>query len=309
MTLITIAVLTVSAIGNLTADAQEMGKRTIELRPVKPQVNLLGEVRTTKIPKKIFYDKVAPMVAREVLLTAGFITIKERPLGSILETHIAGKEQSVDDIVFIDRGAVEGIAVGDRFFVFRRIREVPYPDTGKKFGNLVSILGELEVIKINKPEKDKPGIFTRAYRKLFKKKDLKIHSATCKIVRSYNPIFINDLITPKFDVYLPTMDEDRPLKDKDIKGMIAAVGLENQIGAKNDIIYLTVGRNDGIDEGDVFAIYKATRVDGTEVRFGYKDLAGKAKAITVREKSTTAIVTHSRKEIMIGDTVSYIQER
>jgi len=304
-----IAILIASLIGYPQADAQDVKKRSTEVTLTKPQVKLLGEVRTTKIPKKIFYEKVAPMVAREVLLRAGFVSVKDRPIGSILEAQIAGKEQSIDDLVFINRGAVEGVAVGDTFFVYRRIRNVPYPDTGKEFGHLVSILGEIEVIKINKPENDRPGLFTRAYRKLLKKKDLKIHSATCKIVKSYNPILELDLIIPKFDAYVPTMDEDRPLKDKDIDGMVAAIGLENQIGAKNDFIYLTIGRRDGVDEGDVFAIYKATREDGSEARFGYKDLAGKAKVITVREKSTTAIVTHSLKEILIGDTASYIQER
>jgi hypothetical protein len=308
ITYIAIALLAGSAIGNLQAGAQEIGKRSIEVTPTKPQVNLLGEVRTTKIPKQIFYEKVSPLAAREALLTAGFISVEDRPIGSILDAHIAGKEQSIDDIVFIDRGAIEGVAVGDRFFVYRRIREVPYPDTGKEFGHLVSILGEVEVIKINEPVDDKPGFFTRTYRKIFKKKNLKIHSATCRIVKSYNPILVGDLIIPKFDVYVPTMDEDRPLKDKRIGGIVAAIGLENQIGAKNDFIYLTVGRKDGVDEGDVFAIYK-TRVAGSDSRFGYKDLAGKAKVITVREKSTTAVVTLSIKEILIGDTVSYIQQR
>lgn len=309
ITYIAALILAISTTGTLPAGAEGSRKRAVELSPVKPQVNLLGEVRTTKIPKKIFYEKVEPMVAREVLLTAGFISIDDRPLGAIIETHIASKEQSVDDLVFIDRGAVEGVAVGDRFFVYRQMRDVSYPYTGEDFGKLISILGEIEVIKINKPEKDQPGFFSRIYRKIFKKKDLKIHSASCRIVRSYNPILKGDLITPKFDAYVPTMDEDRPLKDKDIVGRVAAIGLENQIGSKNDIVYLTIGRKDGVDEGDVFAIYKATREDGTDVRFGYKELAGKAKVITVRERSTTAVVTHSNKEILIGDSVSYIQER
>jgi len=272
--------------------AQDKSRGAVEIEPARSQVPLLGEVRTTDIPRSFFYKKVTPIINRKLLLTAGYISADDMPFGKIIHAEYAEKELSDEDIVFIDRGADDGLKEGDGFFVYKRVKMVDDPETGEPLGPIVSILGRLEVINpASTEEHDGASV------------------AKCKITKAYDSIKVGDMIIPEFKIYVPTLDEDRPLKDKNITGRVAAIDAVNKTGSTNDVIYLDVGRDDGVEEGDVFAIYRLPDKGSAAVTYGYNKLVGKARIIMVRGTTATAMVIFSDEEILIGQRVAYVQER
>ncbi len=274
------------------AMAQDKSVGSTEIAPSYPQVPLLGEVRTTDIPRSFFYKKVTPIVNMHVLLTAGYISVHDMPFGKIIDATYAESELATGNIVFIDRGAASGLKEGDSFFIYKRIKMVSDPETGDTLGPIISILGRLEVIN---PASTKAGGGANV--------------AKCKITKAYDPIKVGDMIIPEFTIYVPTLDEDRPLEDKDIQGRVAAIDSVNKTGSTNDVIYLNVGRDDGVEEGDVFEIYSLPKKGSAAVTYGYNKLVGKARIIMVRESTSTAMVIFSNEEILIGQRISYVQER
>jgi len=275
-----------------SALAQDKSRGAVEIEPARSQVPILGEVRTTDIPRSFFYRKVTPIINRKLLLTAGYISAHDVPFGKIIHAEYAEKELADGDIVFIDRGASHGLKEGDGFFVYKRIKMVDDPETGEPLGPIVSILGRLEVIDpASTEEHDNANV------------------AKCKITKAYDSIKVGDMIIPEFKIYVPTLDEDRPLADKDITGRVAAIDAVNKTGSTNDVIYLDVGRDDGVEEGDVFAIYRLPDKGSAAVAYGYNKLVGKARIIMVRGITATAMVIFSDEEILIGQRISYIQER
>lgn len=302
---IVFALLIIFTASSINMAAELKRREGIEVKQTRKQVPVLGEIRITKLPKELFFKKTKPIVRHNELLAAGFVSVDDNPFAQIVEAKDGSKELATGDIMFINKGHSEGVRKNDAFYIYRIIREVEDPDTHEPFGHLISILGEVKVLDVNEPKLQKPGFFAR----LFQKEDTKLHSATCIITETYNTVMIGDSLIPKFDLYLPTMDEDRPVREAKIHGKIIAISLENRLGAENDMIYFNVGKDDGVKEGDVFAIQKSHRRDGPEDKFGFKNIAGKAMVVTVRKNSSTAIVTTSSKEIDIGDHIAFIQER
>ncbi len=266
------------------------GKRTIGevgLGKSHLQVPLLGEVKKTDIPESMFYEQVDDIVLEEKLLTAGYISKSDQPYGRIIDTNHKGKELFDGDIAYINRGSSDKLKKGDTFFVYRRMKEIMATnDKKKKIGNLISIRGKLKVIDVGNAT-----------------------SAKCIVTKAYGPIFTDDFIIPQFSITIPTMDEDRPLEDKSITGTILAINATNREGMVGDVVYLDVGRDAGVDEGDIFGLYDIPAKKSAADRLGYRKQVGKARVITVRGATATAIITYCVEEILVGQNVAYIQER
>jgi len=276
------------------------GVKSIEIEKSRPQVPLLGEVKQSRIPDSIFYEKVAPIVRKEVLLAAGYISRNDSPYGQIIDTESEDKELLPGDIVYISRGSADGLRIGDDFFIYRRLKVVKDVDDETVLGQMITIIGQLEVIDLNKPKRS--SLYKRTV-------DRKSRSAKCVIKQGYREILKGDLILPIFKLNIPTMDEDRPVEDKLINGNVIAVSDSDKSGTKDDIIYLNVGREDHVAEGDVFGVYNVP-VKGTPAgKYGYDRLLGKAYVFTVRKETSTAIISHATEEINRGYAVRFLQER
>lgn len=265
--------------------ADSDSSRVTGVAPSRPQPSLLGEVKQKRIKQTLFFEKVSDIINEERLLTAGYLTRKDVPFGEILDGQIENKTISTDDLVLINRGSVDGIKAGDQFYIYRRQKPVEHPDTGKKYGYIISIMGTLVVTEV------------------------KEQVSRAKIERAFNMLFKGDLILPKFSANIPALDEDRPLLDKSIDGTVMSVGDENQTAAEKDIVYLNVGREAGVDEGDIFGVFQKLRKDSASGKHGFRKTLGRVKVIMVRKETATAIVTKSTHEINIGDRVTYLQER
>jgi len=291
--------------------AEERSVESIEVRSAKPQMPLLGEVRESTIPREIFYEKQKALVTREVLLVSGYLTKRDRPFGEIIHAQKEAESLSADDIVVINRGSEEGVEPGSRYYIYRKVKNVNHPETGKRFGYLVSIVGLMEVVGVTyqKTARIGGGYETGTKRLYAESGGTKKHVSTARIIKSYNTVFRGDFIVPEFNVQIPMVDPDRPLAEKKITAIVMAVSADKNSSATNDVLYLNVGRNAGVQAGDIFGIYPKTKKGSIAAKYGIHKSIAKARVIMVRAETATAIVVDSQHEIFAGYTANYFQER
>jgi len=219
---------------------------------------------------------------RDRVQASGYITSKPIPcLGNI----VGGRDQMVNfsegEVVYIELLAERQVKAGDRFPVIRLGKFVTDPQTGKKFGNLLLIAGELVILEEGRK---------------------KVVSA--RIEKSYRSINIGDQIIPP-EKAIPAAIPLRTAKK--IEGAVIATQETVENISQNEIIFINRGSQDGVIVGNLFSIYKLgyfaeDALTGKNVRLPLIK-AGEAVVVSVQEETSAAIVTLSSQGFSIGDKV------
>lgn len=292
------------------APAAEIGVKSTDVRPARPQISLLGEIRESEVPMSIFYEKQESLINEDFLLTAGYLTKKDHPFGQVIDAETEGNAHSEGDILFIDRGSSHGVEPGDRYYVYQRIRDISDPDTGKRFGHIVTVVGLLEVVGKKKiepvditagAEEERKGYVSHV--------GVQPSVSSVRIVKSYTSVMVGDYIIPAFSVKVPMVDPDRPIADKAVSAKVVAVSHLKNSSSSNDVIYLDIGRNGGVFEGDVFSISPKLVKGSTAEKHGIDKRIAKVRVIMARPDTSTAIVFKATDEIFAGARAKFLQER
>ncbi|MBK8186711.1 MAG: LysM peptidoglycan-binding domain-containing protein [Cellvibrio sp.] len=130
--------------------------------------------------------------------------------------------------------------------------------------------------------------------------------ATLSVTRSYEEIRPGDRLLPTENLVLNAFFEPSA-PDVDIDGLIMAVekGV-SQIG-KLDVVFLNRGERDGIQDGNVLAIYKTGEVVADRVKGGKVALpderAGLLMVFRTFEKMSFALVLETDRPLAVGDKI------
>ena len=236
------------------------------------------------------------------------------------ELRLVSGEQSeykvtfaVRDVVFLSKGANQGVKLGDRFSVVRQdkdLLDVPFfkwqDKLTKSMGTHYADLGELEVIKVQ------PNM------------------ALAKVTASCDMMQRGDIVRPfaerpsgpykeetAFDVLAPV--SGKPV------AMIVRGRDTSQMTGRYDTVYVNLGASQGVKVGDYFRIfrYQGSRSGTIPVEKDYQDrlwgfgsnpkrytwndlpreVLGEGIALNVSPNSTTVMITVSRSELYAGDYV------
>lgn len=223
-----------------------------------------------------------PAVTSSAIERKGFISMKEvSAAGAIIEAKDKRLLLNAGDEVYIsfkDRGQV---SVGERFTVFVVGREIAHPVTGRPMGNIIDILGSVEVIstgsviagRLEKTYKEvSPGARLRAY---------KAPAAEVTVTRA----------------------------DAAVDGVIIAA-LEDKVQiASGDIAYIDRGARQGLKQGNVLNISRRSDVvtdplDRKKKIVLPQQELGTIVLIETADDVSTGIIVKSLKAINPGDKVS-----
>ncbi len=223
-------------------------------------------------------EVVLPLIDKYTMLNAGYISTdkwEESITGTLEPKTMFG----FDDIVFIKVSAPENVKLGDRYLIFAPVKKVKHPQTGKKMGSLIKILGILQVTE------KAPGA---AY-------------LTARISLSFNSISKGSLLAPYQE---PMLFYSVPKNDgRSIDGRIVEVMDNRSINGNFDMLYLDKGGKDGVQPGDRFIVF----LDA--LKKGYpRKIIGEAMVVLVRDKTATALVKNSTDAIAKGDRIELIKE-
>ncbi|MBI4378854.1 MAG: LysM peptidoglycan-binding domain-containing protein [Nitrospinae bacterium] len=227
-----------------------------------------------------------PLTTVKILASSGYIIPKEKDKGKIFNSPESKTIFGMGDTVYINTGKKDGIKIGDKFTIYKPIRSIIHPITKNDMGLLIEILGELEI------------------------KETLNESSTADIIESYSVIELGDKLKESEGITVPMIDLAAKIESKDIDGYIIAAKDLKETVASGDIVYIDVGRDAGISEGDRF--YVLGSEEGIERRGKSRGalkkpriILGGLQVIAPKEKTSTAIIRESRKEISIGEMIEY----
>lgn len=168
---------------------------------------------------------------------------------------------------------------GDRYAIYRLVRNIEHPVTGDPMGVAVEIIGGVQVV------------------------DTTPKVATAMIAQAYRPIERGDYVGPWPESF-GTRVAPTPNGQETNGYIVETVG--DVLGPLGEHMYVFIdkGRNDGVQKGNTFSVLG--RGDGftREVADLPNEEIGLVMVIDVQENASTAIVTHSLRELSVGDKVA-----
>jgi len=223
--------------------------------------------------------EVAKVIYKETP-SVGWIETKEfEKAGKIIGTIDNRVMVGTEDIVYVDVGSGTGVKVGDLFSIFRVGELIRHPITKKKLGYRVTNLGELEIIQLTE------------------------NTGKAKVVNSYQEIKASDYLRP----YLPPLTAEVPIvkSEKKLEGYIVANKRGTPSFGQGDVVYIDLGKADGIEAGNVFEVY----VPGKKIKEGKEKkqlpdtVIGKLVVIDPRDNTSVALLTETAIELKLGEKI------
>jgi len=213
----------------------------------------------------------------------GFIMPDEwQHTGTVLTSEPPKIMLTKGDIVFVNMGFKDNVKKGDVFTVFRTGKVILHPFSGRKLGNKVAILGELEIQDVV---------------------DKKLSSAV--ITTTYRVITRGAFIRPKQNfVKEVVMKKGVEMAN----GIIVETFNATHLVAAGDVVFVDLGEVDNIVPGNTFSIYKYPRKSYDPDKGDFVNipgaLVGRMVALSVNEEVSACIIIKQSRQIEKGDIVS-----
>jgi LysM repeat protein len=249
--------------------------RTVKRTPVA------AEQAPEEVPSqnRLILEKelVTPLIDKYTMLSAGYVST-DQWAESITGAREPKALFGFDDVVFIKVNTPESVKIGDKYLIFAPVKKVKHPQTGKKLGNLIKVLGILQVIE------KAPGAT----------------QLTARITLSFDSVSKGSMVASYQE---PTVFYTVPKNDgRNIDGYIVDVMDSRSINGHFDMLYLDKGGNDGVKQGDRFMVF----IDPLKKGFP-KKIIGEAMVVLVKDATATAVVRNSTEAIAKGDRIELIK--
>ncbi len=176
------------------------------------------------------------------------------------------------------------VKVGETYVIYRTERPIYHPITKELFGYQSAVLGAAKVVATED------------------------RAATLVIAQSLEPIERGAMLGPWTQKFFRPIDR-KPNRQELVGRIIAAqVDVVTMLG-ENHIVFLDKGEKDGVEEGNVFTVFRSGDQYGTDPRAPTWDSdlpaepVGNLLVVDVKERASAALVMRSLKELLIGDRV------
>ena len=201
--------------------------------------------------------------------------------------HILGSELGSDknglaerDIVYLSKGSNDGVRAGDLYSLHHASYVVRHPVTSRKIGTKVETTGWVKVILVQED------------------------SATAVVEESCSDIHAADYLKPFERVNVP-MVVTRPRADRltpptgNVDRHVVDLQEDASVAGEGTFVIIDAGSEDGVSPGSVFAVYRVMYPSVPTPR----NVVGEVTVVAARNSSSTAKITYSREEIMVGDQI------
>jgi LysM repeat protein len=231
-------------------------------------------------PEQVVPEKVFTISGSE-----GFLLETDlNPAGTILQADHNRLVVGQEDSVYTDIGTELGAKSGDNYSIIKKVKKVYHPETGKFMGYKYLPLGKLELV------------------------DLEAKSSRAVITNSYLEISPGDIL-------IPYRNERREVAlkaaDRNLDGYIIESRMGNITIGQNDVVYLDLGKNQGVQVGNMLYVVRDVPLDKTFVTRNAgtlpQQLLGALVVVEVSDNTSTALVVKSVETIYLGDKVKLIK--
>jgi hypothetical protein len=223
-------------------------------------------------------------VTEETSLQCAMYVVQEEEDKSL---YLIGSEHGGDkvalaerDIVYLNKGSNAGVRAGDLYSLHHTSYPVHHPVTGNKIGTKVETTGWVKVILVQED------------------------TATAVVEESCLDIHAADYLKPFERVNVP-MVVPRPPSDRmtpptgNVNRYVVDLQDDATVGGEGQFVIINAGAQDGVTPGSIFSVYRIMYPSVPTPR----NVVGEATVVAARNSTSTAKITYSREEIMVGDQV------
>lgn len=260
------------------------------VEPLPPQFFVEKE-----IPASPPLEPVQPVVEETLppdpdfwsLFSNGMIVTDLKPEGEI-HAAVDSKIMLGDgDTVYLNSLGEEFVDEG-QWVVFKSMKDVYHPKTEEHLGDLVNVLGIVEVTYTDKG------------------------STTAQIIHSREPISRSDYIVSVKNLFNRVDLSDKILPEN-TEGTIVEVRDNRRNNAQDDIVYIDYGREDGVMRGDRFSVIHSGQrksFQASQITAGLPNReVGSLVVISTQDHTATARIVESKEPISKGDSILFHASR
>lgn len=235
------------------------------------------------VPPPPVEKKEEPVPVKTYTVTGGEGFLMEKafsPAGHIVSTYQNRQMVGEDEVVYTDIGRRNGVDVGEKFSIFKKMAAVSHPITNVVLGYKVVPLGTLQLTELE--EKVSKAIITKSYMEI----------GAGSFLMPYRP--------RKMEVALKAAQ-------KELTGYIVETRVGNNAIAAGDVAYLDLGKSQGLETGNLLYIvrdvvpdqkYALDKIDKLPV-----DVIGALVVVETGENTSTALIIKSIDTVYRGDRV------
>jgi len=244
--------------------------------PVQPPM-----VEAVAPPPEIKPPAKPPVLDKDLILSSGYILRGVGSGGKVIASKDSKEMYSEQDTIYLLPNTRPN--VGDRLTAYRVVRPVFHPKTGQYLGDLIRILGTMEVT------------------------DVQDKTATAVVSKSYDVITKGDPYIPYQPTEQVAVEVSESQSGPRLDGYIVEVKETRQSQGQFDVVYIDKGRRDGLLVGRNFLIFREGEKTpfaspGGGVRLPRRRV-GELQVIAVQDETAVARVVKSSEPITRGDMV------
>lgn len=231
-------------------------------------------VKAAEIRQDVVQERTFPFRGNE-----GFIIENgTKPFGRVVGIHHDRVVAGMEDIVYTDIGTNHGGRAGQRFAVFKEEEMVSHPADNIILGRRIIPLGTLQLT------------------------DMERTASRAIITSTYKEVEADAILLPYKNV-----NREVVLKKaaREQKGYIVASNSGTRILSAGDIVYIDLGRKQGVERGNMMYIVRDVKIDRkyTQGRVDKipQELLGAIVVLETGNNTSTAIIVKSIDTIYKGD--------
>ncbi|MBZ0220727.1 MAG: LysM peptidoglycan-binding domain-containing protein [Candidatus Methylomirabilis sp.] len=281
--------ITPEGIEVLKPDEKAEGLYKVELsdgEPVvvlEPEENQEPEARTEEADVAQKAVDQGPRVKDHAMARSGFISEAElKGSGAIVKQEEGKLFMSQGDKVYISFGDARDVKAGDRFTVFVEGKKIRHPETRKKMGSEVEVIGSLRITRAEAPAE---GVIEKSFKEV----------PTGARLRPYSP--------PVLEVALTEAESE-------VSGIIVTALESRENLSEGDIAYIDKGSADGVKTGNIMRIFRPVPEAQDPMAKKKKKVSlpplelGTLVILEAGQATSTGVVLKSKRPIVWGDKVS-----
>lgn len=267
-------------------ELSDEGETVIVLEPEEAEAGD-GEARGAQEASADQPADQAPKIEDHSLARSGFISEEDlKGSGAIIKQEEGKLFMSVGDKVYLSFGDAAEVKDGDRFTVFVTGKNIRHPETRKKMGSEVEVVGSLRVTRAEAPAE---GVIERSFKEV----------PTGARLRPYSP--------PVLEVALTETDSE-------VSGLIVTALESKENLSEGDIAYIDKGSADGIKAGNIMRIFRPVAEEPDPIAAKKKQKVslpplelGTLVILEAGQATSTGVVLKSQRTIVWGDKVSTVR--
>ncbi len=239
----------------LIRKAEAPKESVVEIRPLVEEKPVVKAAPPMPAP---IVRITPPLVHRNIYTTSGFLGSIDSFSGSI-EGHFSERTlYGNNDDVYVKLAG--NAKIGERFYIYRSLREVSHPVTKAKMGSIVEPVGVLEITRLE-------------------------HGHVIgRILQAFSEIFAGYFLNPYIEMKPPVIEQ--PFRRPEVMGHIVATRKLQTWNVTSDIVYLDKGSKDGLKPGDLIGSLSQAGINGNK----YSVPNGILQVISTQEGTSTAII-------------------